>query len=100
MGVDGIPYWMGKMTTADRILALKGKPGFETWEQIGEVLRVSRGSAYSLAHGLKKADAQTLKHLEDAEFRVYYLPQAIANLSALIGREAVMPKIFLRTQGG
>ena len=81
---------------SERVLALYGQPGFETWEQIGKVLRISRGSAWSLAHGLRKPDPRTLEYLECAEWRLNHLCQATANLAAMIGEEPHLPTVFAR----
>ena len=84
---DGIP---------ERVGALYGHPGFETWEAIGKMLKVSRGSAWSLAHGLRKPDPITVEWLECAEFRIYHLEQAANNLAQLGGYEPVVPTIIAR----
>lgn len=68
---------------AERVLALYGQPGLETWAKVGKRLRVSRGSAYSLAHGLRKPDPRILERLALAEWGIHHLPSAVANLRKL-----------------
>jgi hypothetical protein len=82
----------------ERVLALYGKPGFETWEKIGKLFRMSRGSAWSLAHGRKKPDGRTLERLESAEWRLHHLEQATANIMGLIGKKPVQPTVFRRAK--
>ena len=70
-------------TVAQRVKRLYGTPGFETWQALAEALRLpAAGSAYSLAHGLRKPDARTVKWLEVIEFRPA-LAQAVENLQKL-----------------
>ena len=80
---------MESKTVPGRIAALYGNPGFETWEKVGAALKLSRGSAWSLAHGLKRPDAQVLKWLECVEFRDK-LPKATEKLCYLAGQNPVM----------
>jgi len=86
-------------STQGRVLALYGHPGFETWALIGKTLRISRGSAWSLAHGLRHADPRTLEYLECAEWRLNHLSQAAANLAGMIHVDAHPPTVFARTKG-
>ena len=86
-------------STQGRVLRLYGRPGFETWELIGKTLRISRGSAWSLAHGLRHADPRTLEYLECAEWRLNHLGQAAANLAGMIHVDAHPPTVFARTKG-
>ena len=79
-----------------RVRALYEKPGFETWALIGRTLRISRGSAWSLAHGLRHPDARTLEYLDCAEWRLNHLSQAAANLAGMIGVEPHPPTVFAR----
>lgn len=79
-----------------RVLDLYGKPGFETWELIGKTLRISRGAAWNLAHGLGRPTPRTLHYLELAEWRLNCLCAAVANLAALIGVDAPVPVVFGR----
>jgi len=91
----------GNAGIPDRVLALYGQPGYETWELIAKALRLPcRGSAHSLAHGLRKPDAWTLEWLELAEWRLFCFPQAVANLAGLVGREPPTPTIFARAERG
>lgn len=62
-------------------MALYGLPGCETWAKIGKRLRMPRGSAWSLAHGLRKPDARALERLELVEWGFMYLERAVANLA-------------------
>ena len=84
--------------TQYRVLRLYGQPGFETWEMIGRALRIPRGSAWSLAHGLRHPDPRTLEYLDCAEFRVYQLEDAAANLAGMIGADPPTPTIFARAK--
>jgi hypothetical protein len=68
---------------ARRVLALYGQPGFETWQQVGKRLRIPRGSAWSLAHGLRQPDERTLHYLECCEWGRRYLSSAVENLRRL-----------------
>jgi hypothetical protein len=86
---------------SERVMALYGQPGFETWERIAKVLRVPRGTAWSLAHGLMNApSARTLEQLALAEWRLHQFPQAVNNLRGLIGSTETLPKVFTRAQAG
>ena len=87
----------GEQDVAARVHALYGQPGFESWAAIARALRVPRGSAWSLAHGLRQANERTLQLLEAAEFR-QHLPQAVANLRSLIGEEPILPVSYTRPQ--
>ena len=68
------------------------------WAKIGKVLRVPRGSAHSLAHGLRKPDARTLEYLELAEWGIKHLPQAVASLKAMMGEGPILPVSYTRPQ--
>ena len=83
-----------------RVRALYGQPGFETWALIGKTLRLSRGSAWSLAHGLRHPDPRTLEYLDCAEWRLSHLSQAAANLAGMIGVEPHPPTVFARANKG
>jgi len=76
-------------------MALYGQPGFESWRAVAKVLRVTPGTAWSLAHGQCHANGRTLEYLDCAEWRTV-LPQATANLCALIGQRPVLPTVFAR----
>jgi hypothetical protein len=68
----------------DRVLNLYGREGFETWEKIGKRLRLNkRGSAWSLAHGLRAMDERTLEYLEAIEWGIENLDRAVENLTVL-----------------
>jgi len=83
----------------ERVMALYGQPGFETWEKIARVLRIPPGSAWSLAHGMMgPPSAQTLEQLELAEWRLHQFPYAVHNLQGLIGNTPALPKVFTRAQ--
>ena len=84
----------------ERVMALYGQPGFETWASVGKALRLSRGSAWSLAHGLRQPTTRDLNYLECAEFRLDGLEQATANLCRLLGRRKVLPTVFGRGNHG
>ena len=60
------------------------------------MLRIPRGSAWSLAHGLRKPDPRTVGYLECVEWRLNHLAQAAANLAGLIDAEPPTPTIFTR----
>ena len=70
---------------AARVLRLYGKPRLETWKKIGRRLRIPRGSAWSLAHGLRKPDKITVEYLGLVEWGINCLPGATGNLSRMIG---------------
>lgn len=76
----------------NRVLKLYRQPGFETWEKVGQRLRLSRGSAWSLAHGLRAPDPRTLDLLELIEWKEKYFWSAAANLAGLAGLEKLLPK--------
>ena len=84
---------------SERVMALYGQPGFETWEKVAKVLRVPRGTAWSLAHGLMhNPSARTLEQLELAEWRLDGFPQAVNNLRGIIGSTETLPRVFSRAQ--
>ena len=82
-------------SVSNRVMVLYGQPGFESWRKIGKVLRVSGATAWNLAHGQCHANQRTLEYLECAEWRAV-LPQATANIAALIGQRPVLPTVFAR----
>ena len=84
---------------SERVMNLYGQPGFETWDKIAKVLRVPRGTAWSMAHGLMhNPSARTLEQLELAEWRLDGFPQAVNNLRSIIGSTETLPKVFSRAQ--
>lgn len=79
-----------------RVMALYGQPGFESWRKIAKVLRVPPRTAWNMARGRCHANQRTLGYLECAEWRLACLPQATANLAALLGQRPVRPVVFAR----
>ena len=72
---------------AQRVQALYNEGLVASWDELARLLRIpgGRGSAYSLAKGLRKIQPAELERLELVEFRKH-LAQAVSHVGALVGR--------------